>query len=61
MRPADEALHVDLHGLFGETVFQCRSTFDELGTVEFTDTVAVDDGQAEALGDALCLRAVRAG
>ena len=51
---------MDLHGLFGEAVFQGIGAFDQLAAVEIADPVAVDEGKAEAFGDAQCLSCVGA-
>jgi hypothetical protein len=58
---SDDALHVDLHGLLGEAILEGFGAFDQLAAVKVANPVAVDEGKAEAFGDAQCLGCIGAG
>ncbi len=60
-KQSDDALHVDLHGLFGEAILEGIGAFYQLAAVEVADPVAVDERKAEAFGYAQCLGCIGAG
>ena len=58
---ADDTLQVDLHRTVAEPVLEGVGGLDDEPFVQVADAVAVEDRQAEALGDAERLRRVWAG
>jgi hypothetical protein len=51
---------MDLHGLIGKTLGEGVGALDQGALVEVPDTVAVEDGKSEALGNECGLIGVRA-